>query len=519
MIQRMLKLVVFFALLFVPVQLSAQNAPAQINLEGFDAFVEKVMKDWKVPGLSLAIVKDGKIVYAKGYGFRDVAKKLPVTPDTLFAIGSNSKSFTAAALSILADEGKLDFDKPVREYLPDFRLHDEYATANLRVRDLVSHQSGLPRHDLLWYGSPLSRKELFDRLRYLEPSRKLHEKFQYNNLMFMAAGVLIEQVSGMSWEAFIAKRIFEPLAMKTSNTSVDDSKRSTDFALPYAEGKGGTNEIPFRNIDAIGPAGSINSSVNEMSNWLAMQLAKGKFNDKQVISEKNLAENHKPHILTSDQLPPYEELTYGSYGMGWAVSSYRGHLFRSHSGGIDGFISQMWVLPKDQLGVVVLTNSGTNASGVVVYNILDRAFGLNEIDWNLRTKTDLAKASGAQIKARAESEAARKKDTQPSHTLADYVGEFEHSAYGKLLVTLEGDALKVDLHGLGAKLKHYHYDVFQGAEDPASSAASPLTTLKVSFLANKAGQIDRVTLPLEPSVKEIVFTRKEPPKTTAASSN
>ncbi|MGH9800472.1 MAG: serine hydrolase domain-containing protein, partial [Blastocatellia bacterium] len=209
MIQRMLRLIVLFTLLFVPIQLSAQNPSAQIKLDGFDTFVEQVMKDWKVPGLSLAIVKDGKIVYAKGYGYRDVVKKLPVTPDTLFAIGSNSKSFTAAALGILADEGKLDWDKPVREYMPDFRLYDEYATANLRVRDLVSHQSGLPRHDLLWYGSPLSRKELFDHLRYLEPNRKLHEKYQYNNLMFMTAGFLVERLSGQTWEEFVSKRIFQ----------------------------------------------------------------------------------------------------------------------------------------------------------------------------------------------------------------------------------------------------------------------------------------------------------------------
>lgn len=519
MTQRMFRLVVFFALLFAPVPLSAQTTPTQINLDGFDAFVEKVMKDWKVPGLSLAIVKDGKVVYAKGYGFRDVAKKLPVTPDTLFAIGSNSKSFTAAALGILADDGKLDWDKPVREYMPDFRLHDEYATANLRVRDLVSHQSGLPRHDLLWYGSPFSRKELFDRLRYLEPSRKLHEKFQYNNLMFMTAGVLVEKLSGMSWEQFIAKRIFEPLGMKTSNTSVNDSKRSADFALPYQEIKGEMKEIPFRNIDAIGPAGSINSSVNEMSNWLAMQLAKGKFNGKQVISEKSLAENHKPQILTSDQLPPYEEMTYGSYAMGWGVNSYRGHLFRSHSGGIDGFISQMWTLPKDQLGIVVLTNSGTTASGIVVYNIMDRALGLSEIDWNQRTKNDQAKAGLAQVKARADDEAARKKDTKPSQALADYVGEFEHSGYGKLLVTMEGDALKIDLHGLDTKLKHYHYDVFQGVVDSASMGAGAFVGMKVSFLTNKAGAVDRVTLPLESSVKDIVFTRKEKPKTVPASSN
>src|ERR1044071_240608 len=279
----------------------AQNGtPASLN--GFDGFVEQVMKDWHVPGIAVAIVKDGRVVYAKGYGFRDVKKGLKVTPDTLFAIGSCSKSFTATSLAILNGEGKFYWDKPLRDYMPDFRLYDAYATNQMRPRDLVTHQSGLPRHDLVWYGSPLSRNELYERLRYLEQNKPLHAKYQYNNLMFMTAGVLIERLSGNSWEDFVRRRILDPIGMKNTNFSVKDAQKTADFSLPYGETNGEVKEISFRNIDAIGPAGSINSSVNEMTHWLMLQLGKGKYEGKQIIAEKDLAEVHTPQIIAGGDL-------------------------------------------------------------------------------------------------------------------------------------------------------------------------------------------------------------------------
>ncbi|MCI0390821.1 MAG: serine hydrolase [Acidobacteria bacterium] len=495
---------------FAPVQLQAQNESAPKNLNGFDGFVEQVMKDWHVPGIAVAIVKDGKVVYAKGYGYRDVKKGLKVTPDTLFAIGSCSKAFTATALAILVDEGKLDWDKPLRDYLPDFRLSDAFATQHMRPRDLVTHQSGLPRHDLVWYGSPLSRKELFERLQYLEPSKPLHAKFQYNNLMFMTAGVLIERVSGSTWEEFVRRKILDPLGMKTSNFSVKDSQKMPDYSLPYREEKGNVNEIPFRNIDAIGPAGSINSSVNEMANWLLMQLGKGKFDGRQVISEKSLNEIHTPQIVAGGDLK-YDESFYSSYAMGWAVTSYRGHPSLSHGGGIDGFTSQVRFLPKDQLGVMVLTNSSSPASGLIASNAVDRMLGLSEAPWAQRTKDDLAKSREAQAKSKAEDEAKRKKDTQPTHALKDYAGQFEHPAYQMLTITQEGEQLKLDLHSLTGSLKHFHYDIFQLAEDTPGLGGT-----KVTFLMNRAGEIDRVSIALEPTVKEIVFTRKPRPQDKAS---
>jgi CubicO group peptidase (beta-lactamase class C family) len=488
--------------LFLPAHLQAQSGSTPANLNGFDSFIEQVMKDWHVPGLAVAIVKDGKVVYSKGFGYRDVKKGLKVTPDTLFAIGSCSKSFTATALAILVEDGKIGWDKPVREYLPDFRLSDVYATERLRVRDLVTHQSGLPRHDMVWYGSPLSRKELYERLSHLEPSRPLHARYQYNNLMYLVAGVLIERVSGSTWEEFVRLRLLRPLEMKTSNFSVNDSQKTEDFSLPYREQKEVVKEIPFRNIDTIGPAGSINSSVNEMVNWLSMQLGKGKFNGREVISEKGIAEVHAPQIIAGGDLK-YDESFYAMYAMGWVITSYRGHPVLSHGGGIDGFTSHIRFLPKDQLGVVVLTNSSSPASSLIASNATDRMLGLSEVPWSQRVKEDVTKAREAQAKTKAEDEAKRKKGTQPTHALKDYTGQFEHPAYQTLSITQDGEQLKFDLHSLTGQLNHYHYDIFQVAE-----GSSILEGQKMKFLMNSSGDIDRVSIALEPSVKEIVFTRK-----------
>ncbi len=500
MTTRMLRLAVSLSVfLLSSVYASAQGTLP--NLNGFDEFVEQVRKDWKVPGLAVAIVKDGKVVYAQGYGYRDVKRQLKVTPDTLFAIGSCSKAFTAAALGMLVDEKKLTWDQPVRTYLPELMLHDEYATAHLRPRDLVSHQSGLPRHDLVWYGSPLTRKDLFERLRYLESSAPLHAKYQYNNLMFMTAGVLLERIAGVTWEEFVRQRIFAPLGMKNSNTSVITSQKAADYSLPYAEEKGEIKEIPFRNIDEIGPAGSINSSVNEMTNWLFLQLNKGKIGDKQIISERSLLETQTPQIVSGGDLK-YDEAFYASYGMGWGVYVYRGRPILRHGGGIDGFTSNVTLLPKDNLGIVVLTNSSSPASGLIANVALDRLLGMSEVPHVQRAKEAEAKAKEAAAKAQADEEAKRKKDTKLTLALSEYAGQFVHPAYQTLTITRNGEQLQGDLHGLMFTLKHHHYDVFLSAD-------GALNGTKVTFLMNKAGELDRVAILLEPNVKEIVFTRKK----------
>ncbi len=480
----------------------AQNG-ARDPLAGFDEWVEAIRKDWKIPGVAVAIVKGDQIVLAKGYGLRDVEKNLPVTENTLFAIGSNTKAFTAAGLSLLVAEGKLDWDKPIREYIPSFKMWDDYVTEHMTPRDLVTHRSGLPRHDLLWYGSSFTRKELFERLRYLEPSRGFRDRYQYQNLMFMTAGYLIEQVSGQSWDDFIQSRFFTPMEMRASLTSVRGMSAAADASLPYNEEKGNVKAVPYRNIDAIGPAGAINSSARELAAWLIVQMNGGKYKDQQVIPAAQLRILQSPQTVMppSPATPQYEELFHQMYAMGWMISMYRGHPVQMHGGAIDGFLSQVAMLPREKIGVVVLTNCTPNRLyDAIAYQVFDRFLGLDPVDWNKRKHEETDKAKEAAEKAKADNEAGRKKDTQPSHALADYAGKFEHPGYGTLTVGNSGGELRASYNGLSSPLRHYHFDVFEGAADQMEG-------MKFNFALNAKGDVDRIAVPLQGGVADIVFTR------------
>lgn len=473
----------------------------QAALKGFPEYVQQVLQDWKVPGLAVSIVQDGKVVYAEGFGMRDVEKGLKVTPHTLFAIGSCTKAFTAAAAGILVDEGKLEWDKPVRAYLPAFKLSDPVATEQMTVRDLLCHRSGLPRHDLMWYASPLTRKELFDRLQYLEPSASFRAIWQYQNLMFMTAGYLVGERAGTTWENFIAERIFGPLGMKESNFSVADSPKSGDFALPYGEKDDKVEAIPFRNIDQIGPAGSINSNVLDMAQWVLLNLNKGKTGEKALISEGAMSEIHIPQMVVKQPLK-YDEVLYPSYAMGWMVVPYRGHLLLNHGGGIDGFIADVAFLPRDGLGIVVLSNkNGTPAPGIVLNNIMDRMLGLDEVPWNKRLLDDRAKARADAEKAKKEAKDDRVSGTKPSHPLEDYAGSYEHPGYGTIQIVKDGETLKILYHGFNLPLSHYHYDIFEFNNEFLE------VKQKTQFLTDLKGNISSLAVRLEPSVEEIVFMR------------
>jgi len=488
----------------------AQPAPATAAepqkkdpLAGFDEWVEALRKEWKIPGIAVAIVKDGQIVQVKGYGLRNVEKNLPVTADTLFAIGSNTKAFTAAGLSLLVAEGKLDWDKPIREYIPSFKMWDDYVTEHMTPRDLVTHRSGLPRHDLLWYGSTLTRKEMFDRLRYLEPSRGFRDRYQYQNLMFMTAGYLIEQVSGQSWDDFLRARLLGPMEMKTTLTSVRGMPAAADASLPYTEDKATVKAIPYRNIDAIGPAGAINSSAREMAAWLTVQMNGGKYKDQQVIPAAQLRILQSPQTVMppAPAAPQYDELFHQMYAMGWMISSYRGHPVQMHGGAIDGFLSQVAMLPREKVGVVVLTNCTPNRLyDVIAYQVFDRMLGLEPVDWNKRKHEETDKAKEAADKAKADSEAGRKKDTKPSHALADYAGSYNHPGYGSLTIHLSGNELGATFNGLSSPLRHYHFDVFEATGDQ-------MQALKFEFTLNAKGEVERVAVPLQGGVADIVFRR------------
>lgn len=484
--------------LLLSLNIFAQDNP---DFKDYEQYVQNAMKDWKVQGCAIAIVKNGKIIYTKGFGYRDVANQLPVTPNTLFAIGSCSKAFTSASVCLLVDEGKIDIDKPVITYYPEFKLQDDYVTNHITIRDLLCHRSGLPRHDFMWYGnSTLSRKEIIERMRYLEPSKGFREAWQYQNGMFAVAGYIVELISGESWESFVAKKIFSPLGMKASNFSVFDSQKSTDYSKPYAERNDAVKEIPFYNIDAMGPAGSINSSVTEMANWVIMQINGGKFDGKQIISDASIRQTQTPQMVMPGGIT--DEVFYNSYGMGWMITSYRGHLRIEHGGNIDGFSASTCFLPKDSIGIVVLTNmDGTSLTSVARNYAIDKMLGLSEIDWSNRLLGDIKKGKEIAKEQEGKKDPNRVEGTAPSHELKAYVGEFEHPAYGLVKVSLNDDILTADFHGKTANLKHYHYDIFETGDD------IEIPNLKISFFTNIKGNIDKLTIPLQNGVKDIEFTR------------
>ena len=471
------------------------------EIKGLDESISKLMEEWKVPGLSIAIVKDKEVTLSQGFGMRSRKDDLEVTPETLFAIGSCTKAFTAVSMGILVDEGKVEWDKPVREYLPDFKMYDPYVTENMTPRDLLTHQAGLPRHDLLWSGSSLTRKELFGRLRYLEPNKGFRSFYQYQNLMYMTAGYLVGQVAGSTWEEFVQKRILNPLDMANTNFSVTKSQESSDFALPYAEVKAGVDEIPFKNIDAMGPAGSINSSVTDMVKWILLNLDNGKHGEEQIISEGSLNQLHSPQIVMQEPIK-HEELLYSTYGMGWAILTYRGHHILSHGGGIDGFSAQVSLIPRDNVGIVILTNmSGTSIPSIIAFNLYDRFLGLEQIPWNQRIKDEVAEAKKNAEEAKKKTEADRKTGTQPSHPLEDYTGTFQHPAYGTISIEVEDDHLKMTYNSTPLPLEHYHYDTFQGKASLFSGG------MKFTFSNDVQGNISSISAPLESAVKDMVFTR------------
>ncbi|NIM89459.1 MAG: serine hydrolase [Candidatus Aminicenantes bacterium] len=492
-------LIVFAFLFYLP--LVAKKDTQEISFKGFDKFVAETMEEWKVPGLAIAVVKDGKVIQSKGYGFRDVEKKLTVTPKTLFAIGSCTKAFTATTMGILVDEGKLDWDKPLREYLPAFKLEDSFASERMAPRDLVCHRSGLPRHDWMWYNSSASRRELFERLQYLEPSKDFRDVFQYQNLMFMTAGYLVGQIADTTWEEFTKKHLLDPLGMKDSNFSVEDSKKAEDFALPYLEKDEKIIEIPFRNIDTVGPAGSINSNVTDMAQWILLNLNQGKQGEEQIISENTLKEIHSPQMIVSKSFK-YDESFYSTYGMGWSITAYRGHLTLSHGGGIDGFTALVSMMPRDNTGMVILTNmSGTPLPSIICYDVYDRLLGLDLIDWKKRVREQVDKAKKEAEKAEKEKDKDRKPNTKTSHPLEDYAGDYEHPGYGVVSIKKEGDQLKGEYNSISYEMTHYHYDVFKMTHEFME------VDTKLSFSTDDKGNIESLAVQFEPNVDKIVFTR------------
>jgi CubicO group peptidase (beta-lactamase class C family) len=487
--------------------MSSKALQAQTLLEGFDEVVEDALKEYQVPGLAIGVVVDGQVIYAKGFGFRDVDAKTPVTPETLFAIGSCTKAFTTFTAGCLVDEGVIAWDQLMIDVLPEFRLWDQYATQNLTIRDLLTHRSGLPRHDFMWYNSKISRAELMKRIRYLKPSFDIRERYQYNNLMYFSVGYAMEQVTGKTWEELVANKILKPLGMNDTNFSIEDIQKSKNFAWPYIEKNDVLKKLPFRDFSVVGPAGSMNSCVHDLTRWLEVNLNGGTYNGKSLISPSTLQEMHAPQVVVPGAPESKETLLY-AYGIGWSILSYRGQYYVSHDGGLDGFTSVVGFLPNEGIGVVVLANKNlTSLPRYVSFEILDRILQLPKLDWLKDGLEGLRRNKETKKESQAREDMTRKKGTSPSHSLEEYVGEYDHPGYGKINIQLADGKLQVVYNDIASYLEHWHYDIFVLAEETQDLFVS-LEGTKFIFHNNLNGDIDALDIPFEPNAKDIHFTRR-----------
>jgi len=478
------------------------SGPSGEGIEGLDRLIHKAMDEWKVPGLGIAVVRGTGTVLAAGYGLRDVHAERPVTARTLFAIASVSKAFTATCLGILVDEGKLDWDTPVRDYLPGFRLHDPVAADRVTARDLLCHRTGLPRHDCLWYGTDAERWDLLDRLRYLEPSRDLRVKWQYQNLMYMTAGLLIEQITGMNWECFVRERILGPLGMARTTVDVRTSQDDDDYALPYRLHRNRAVLAGFYTQGAIAPAGGLNSCADEMAQWLKLNLRSGRIGRRRIVSAETLRTIHSPHAVVSGDAP-WPEFHHPTYALGWEVQCYRGRRVLRHGGNIRGFSSHAWIMPKEGIGLAVLTNmTAQPVPALVACYAADRLLGVRPAPWFARFKKARDKQKRDKAAERRRAARKRARGTRPSHPASDYAGEYKHPAYGTVAVQLKAGKLHALHYGVRKALRHYHHDVFD------CDGLFLEEKRRLSFLSNAEGVIDRLTVPLEPEVEPIVFVRR-----------
>ena len=488
-------------------------------LAGIDTLLERILKDRNAAGFAVAVIKKDKIIYAKGFGYRDYEKKLPVTPNTLFAIGSCTKAFTSSLMGLFNKENKLDYDKPARDYLPELQFFNNEMNNGVTVRDMMCHRTGLPRHDFSWYlFNSDSRDSLLQRIRYHEPTAPLRQTWQYNNFMFLAQGMIAEKLSGKSWEKNIKEKIFTPLGMTNSNFSVTDLAKAPDASLGYTLYKDSLiYPTDYYNINAMGPAGSINSSVNEMSNWVMTWINSGKFNGKEILPASYTKEAMSSQMVMSSGMPDPEipDAHLANYGYGWMISSYRGHYRVEHGGNIDGFSASTSFYPNDSIGIVVLVNQNASAvPGLVRNSIADRLLNEKPIDWNGRTNQARAKAKKAAKEAEATVISNRKSGTAPSHAKNDYTGLFNHPGYGTFEIINRNDSLFLLSPNDITWLRHYHYDVFEGitVDKKTGIDSTQKEGLKINFQTSAAGEISSALIPLQPGLKDIEFTRKSKPK-------
>jgi CubicO group peptidase (beta-lactamase class C family) len=429
---------------FAVVILIAQSAVPSFIKDSLDSYVAKALVEWKIPGASVCVVKDGKVLVMKGYGVRELGTNDKVDENTLFMIGSNTKAFTATALAMLHTEKKLSLDDPVQKWLPDFKLYDPWVAKEANIRDLLCHRLGFEtfQGDFMFFDSDLTTAEMRERFGKLKPLYSYRGRWGYTNAGFMTAGEIIPRLTGKTWAEYLEERIFTPLGMNNTIALSKDISTANNKATAHTVWMGELKKIPYGRIDAMAPAGSISSSVNDMSKWVIAQLNNGKIGDKEVIPASAIAQTWLPHSILGNGGPMFNTGHFALYGLGWFLEEYNGKKVVSHTGGVNGFVTSVTLVPEEKLGIVVLTN--TDANGffeALKLELMDACLGLPYRNYHKvaleRQRTGEAEQE-KRIKLKRDSIATK---PQTALSLAAYTGEYVHELYGKMNIQIEKNEL------------------------------------------------------------------------------
>ena len=509
-------LLLISGILLLNLPLSYSQQAGKIDLQELDSYIEESRKNWEIPGMTIAIVKDNKVVFARGYGIRNIETGEAVDTNTLFGIASNTKAMTSAALAILVDEGELSWDDKVQDYLPWFQLYNPYVSAEMTIRDLLCHRSGLKTFsgDLIWYGSTHSRNDIIRRARFLKPTFGFRDGYGYSNIMFLTAGQIIEATTGTTWDEFIEKRIFDPLGMHHTNTTIRDFGKNKNIVMGHVKKDSSQAPIPWVNWDNIAPAGAVNSCVSDMSKWIILQLNKGTINGQKIYSQKESIEMwtvQNPFKVSDASSKIWPSKHFSGYGLGWSLYDYHGRKVITHGGGLDGQISRVVLVPEENLGIVILTNSINSLPTYLTYEILDRYFSADEKDWSswgLKRAQSSEKRKKEQIKEEEENHII---NTSPSLELEEFTGTYSGKLYGDARLTLEQDQLVVyfiptpDFVG---KLTHWQYNTFK-----IKLINTPgLPSGKVQFILDENGKVAEMKINIpnpDFDFTELKFLKKE----------
>jgi CubicO group peptidase (beta-lactamase class C family) len=412
--------------------------------DSLDSYVTSALTQWQIPGVSVCIVKSGKVVWMKGYGVKEMGTGDKVDENTLFMIGSNTKAFTATALAMLEADKKLSLDDKVQKWWPAFKLYDPWVAKETMIRDLLCHRLGFEtfQGDFMYFDSDLSAQEVFEKLAKVKPMYGFRSKWGYTNAAFGAAGEVLAKASGQPWAAFIKERIFRPLGMNNTLALSKDIQSAANKATAHTVVLGQLKKIPYGRIDNISPAGSISSSVNDMSKWVMVQLNRGKLNDQQIIPASAIAQTWSPQSILGNGGTMFNTGHFALYGLGWFLEEYNGKKIVSHTGGVNGFVTSVTLVPEEKLGIVVLTNTdANNFYEALKMEIMDAYLGLPYRNYSsllLQNQISNEAAKEKQLKAKQDTINAKPATSLP---LAAYAGTYKHNVYGNMNIRLQDGQL------------------------------------------------------------------------------